>query len=96
MYRVYLGMSNISDIESNTHQGYSVASIIVNEHYDHLNKLNDIALLKLNSDVELGKTIQLACLPPLGQADYPKERNMPAMVAGWGSMIEGVFKRFIS
>lgn len=46
--------------------------------------MNDIAILKLNSEVELGKNIRPACLPM--SEYYPQKENIPAWTTGWGSL----------
>ncbi len=48
-----------------------------------LNNLNDIALIKLDSKVDLNEYIQIACLPMNVSSNYPNQNNM-SYVIGWG------------
>ena len=44
---------------------------------------NDIGLLKLTEEVQLGPNVQLACLPKKSQINFPFP-NSVAYFAGWG------------
>lgn len=50
--------------------------------------LNDIALVKLDNEVELNKRIQLACLPDSSIPVYPVQTNIPVWNVGWGRLGE--------
>lgn len=54
------------DISSSTDeadpQDYKVSQIIAHPQYDEVQKYNDIALLRLDKDVEFNKFIRPACL----------------------------------
>ena len=43
--------------------------------------INDIAIFRLNQEVQLNREIQIACLPRVHSTSYPPE-NTPARVAG--------------
>ena len=84
MYSVFLG---IHGRPSSPSGGLKVAHVIKHEDYDDINTLNDIAILKLTNNAVLGKTVQVACLPPLSNF-YPRpERTIYA--GGWGTLSVG-------
>ena len=45
--------------------------------------MNDIAILRLEKELQLTQGIQLACLPPSSPA-YPTGENIDAYAVGWG------------
>ena len=53
------------------------------ENFDQENNLNDIALIKLDSKVDLNEYIQIACLPMNVSSSYPNY-NKTSYTIGWG------------
>ncbi|CAF1030862.1 unnamed protein product, partial [Brachionus calyciflorus] len=91
-YKVYLGLHNIDGLFSGTADltGVSVmaiSNIINHENYNDATNLNDIAVIKLKNEVKYTSTIQPACLPP--SKTYKPTKNVPAWIAGWGSLSAG-------
>ena len=81
--RVALGFHSLSTIE-HLDTVYDVEAIIMHPDYrqDDPFQLNDIALLKLNRDVEFTSKIQPICLPDQSiEVDYDDNR---LLVVGWG------------
>lgn len=82
MYTVYLGLYDKSDLSSGVAK--SVKSYTIHPNYDDLNILNDIAIIKLSSKVDLNDRIQVSCLPDEDSGTYPKSFNIAAYIVGWG------------
>ncbi|CAF0860141.1 unnamed protein product [Brachionus calyciflorus] len=82
MYKLYFEVHNLSKVTSS--QVYSIKEIIAHENYDESTILNDIAILKLDKEVELNERIQLACLPNYSLELYPSDVNIKSWVQGWG------------
>merc|ERR1719309_1391451 len=84
---VALGEHNIrQDVENHKVQGIQVAEVIKRPDYNTNSIDNDIALLKLSSDVEFNDNVVPACLPTDRSQQYT---NWEAMVSGWGTTSEG-------
>ena len=66
---------------------YSVKKIVLNENFNQLNLLNDIALLILNDTVEINQHIQMTCLPDYFTTYFPKDYGIDSYIAGWGDLI---------
>ncbi|RNA18182.1 trypsin I-P1-like [Brachionus plicatilis] len=89
-YTVFLGLHDLKEIlnktspqlESGVIRG--VKKFIRHPNYNTENYLNDIAIIKLSGEVELGKNVRPACLP-LSES-YPQMANIPAWTIGWGSV----------
>lgn len=62
---------------------------IKHPNYSSETALNDIAILKLASPVDLTRTVQIACLPDESMGDYPSEYNQSVWAMGWGTTISG-------
>lgn len=79
---------------SNIHRDYFQFMIILfflykqHESYDDRTVLNDIAILKLESNAVLNNQVQVACLPPIISNNYPKASTL-AYAAGWGTLSSG-------
>ncbi|XP_040181392.1 transmembrane protease serine 4 isoform X2 [Rana temporaria] len=80
-WRVECGHARLSFLFS-----AQVAKIFVPTSYNLDHKPNDIALIKLKSDLSLSATVQPVCLP--GFDDNLKE-GTPSTVTGWGHTVEG-------
>ena len=84
---VALGEHNIvQDIENNAAQSISVEQIITRDDYNEGTIDNDIAILRLSSDVVFTDNIVPACLPTNPNLDYV---GQSATVSGWGTTSEG-------
>lgn len=89
MYRVYLGVHDKAGAMAGTDPWQSessrVRAIHVHPLFDATNKLNDVALLELDADVEASERVQPACLP-----ESTKSAPVDAwFIVGWGSLFEG-------
>lgn len=58
--------------------------LIKHPKWDENTYLNDIAIFKLEKDVNLNNKIQLACLPNVNLTSYPTSNNDPLYAVGWG------------
>ncbi|XP_025837407.1 serine protease snake-like [Agrilus planipennis] len=77
---VRLGDLDLNRVDDGSeHREYSVADIIVHENYRPPVKYNDIALLKLNREVEFSKFIRPACLWTKFSTGQDK-----VIATGWG------------
>jgi len=84
---VALGEHNIRrDIENQKVQGIQVERVIKRADYDTTSINNDIALLRLASDVQFNNNVIPACLPTDRTQQYT---NWEAVVSGWGTTSEG-------
>merc|ERR1711892_1151427 len=84
---VALGEHNIrQDIENHKVQGIKVERVIKRPDYDTTSINNDIALLRLESEVEFNSNVIPACLPTDRNQQYT---NWEAVVSGWGTTSEG-------
>ncbi|CAF1070795.1 unnamed protein product, partial [Brachionus calyciflorus] len=89
-YTVYLGIHDLKEILNNTSgrmtQGVALGidKFIRHPLYDKDNYLNDIGIIKLKNQVELGRSIRPACLPMF--ENYPLRENITAWTIGWGSI----------
>ncbi|RNA35138.1 transmembrane protease serine 12 [Brachionus plicatilis] len=83
---VYLGLHDKSDLSSGVAR--SVKSYTIHPNYDSTTELNDIAIIKLSTKVDLNDRIQVSCLPE-DESIYPKNNDISAYIAGWGRTIEG-------
>lgn len=87
MYTIYLGVHDRSDLSASGIVTKSVSKIIKHSDYDSYNTLNDIALFKLETEVELNERIQVACLPTKKSNSYPSSST--AYATGWGTLSSG-------
>jgi len=62
-------------------QAIQVESFIEHPDYDPNGKPNDIAILKLKTDIKFGDHVKPACLPTNPDDDFD---GMTAIVSGWG------------
>jgi len=84
---VAMGEHNIrQDIESHKVQGIKVERVIKRPDYDTSSINNDIALLRLASEVQFNDNVIPACLPTDRNQQYA---NWEAVVSGWGTTSEG-------
>lgn len=67
-------------------QRKKIQTILVHNNYNFVTHENDIAAVKLDSDVTLTKTIHKVCLPEATQEVVP---GSTAYVTGWGSQFYG-------
>lgn len=74
---------------------YTVEKVIVHENYSNqnLNKVNDIALIKLNSTVERTELVAPICIPTLEMAKSMQIEGTSFDVAGWGKTETGFLSR---
>lgn len=74
---------------------YPVEKIIVHEQYSfqNLNKINDIALLKLNKTVERTALVAPICIPTLEMDKALKVEESSFDVTGWGKTETGFVSR---
>ena len=75
-----------SAIETIPQQNIPVANIIMRDDYDEKNTNNDIALLRLSSDVVFNANVVPACLPTDPNNLYV---GLQAVVSGWGATSSG-------
>ncbi|KAK9878969.1 hypothetical protein WA026_003788 [Henosepilachna vigintioctopunctata] len=81
---------SLSDKEIYPHQDRLVKQIIIHPQYNSSVLYNDIALLVLESPVEIAENINVICLP-LQDADYDNSR---CLTTGWGKDVFGKEGRF--
>ncbi len=90
MYQIYLGLhDNTAALNGNNpYPGKKVLvkQVIKHPKYDDSNNLNDIAILKLASPVQLDQNVQLACLPNPNVRNYPGSTGIPTYAVGWGTL----------
>lgn len=86
MYTVYLGLHDRNRLSSAVKK--SIKSYTIHPNYNRANFLNDIAIIKLSSQVKLNDRIQVACLPEDTKM-YPKNTNINAFIVGWGTTTFG-------
>ena len=75
-----------SAIETIPQQNIAVANIIMRDDYDEQNTNNDIALLRLSSEVVFNDNVVPACLPTDPNNLYVGQQ---AVVSGWGTTSSG-------
>ena len=75
-----------SAIETIPQQNIAVANIIMRDDYDEQNVNNDIALLRLSSEVVFNDNVVPACLPTDPNNLYVGQQ---AVVSGWGTTSSG-------
>ncbi|NXU53073.1 CTRC protein, partial [Turnix velox] len=85
-YRVMLGKQVLSEENEAGSLAVGVDKIIVHEKWNSFLIVNDIALIKLDQEVQETKTIQAACLPP---ADLTLANDYPCYITGWGRLRTG-------
>lgn len=79
MYNIYLGFQDISTQDGTI---VGVSKVIQHPEFSSETLLNDLSIFKLNTSVELSKTIQIACLPL--SAGFPNKFNVTTYASGWG------------
>ena len=87
MYTVYVAAYDLDYVYDAPTQAYTVKTVLRHGSYDPVNALNDIGIIKLNSEVTLGTNVQIACLPDRKVSYYPSNVNITAYIAGWGDTI---------
>lgn len=64
---------------------FQVSRIHVHPNYSHPKRYNnDIALIRLSTDIKFGKQVQPICLPASNSED--EKLGLNATVAGWGNL----------
>uniref|UniRef100_A0A3B3UX34 Transmembrane serine protease 13b n=1 Tax=Poecilia latipinna TaxID=48699 RepID=A0A3B3UX34_9TELE len=81
-WRVYAGIVSLDKLT----QPYLVQTIVLNENYNSRTSDQDVALLKLKSQLHFADDVQPACLPLIGQ-DFPQGTS--CWTSGFGSTQEG-------
>merc|ERR1719300_165267 len=74
------------DIENHQVQGIKVERVIKRTDYDTSSINNDIAILRLSSEVQFNDNVIPACLPSDATQQYTGRQ---AVVSGWGTTSEG-------
>lgn len=92
-YTVYVGAHDLSFLSSNRPPSYptvkmAVKKVIRHSNYDKNNFLNDIAIYKLKTPVELNQYVQPACLPNPNSAIVQPTINANVFASGWGTLSE--------
>lgn len=64
-------------------QKFKMEKIIIHENFDNLTKHNDIALIRLDRNVEFSESIQAICLPKSSKVSIPGEL---LEIVGWGKV----------
>ncbi|XP_032564982.1 chymotrypsin-C isoform X1 [Chiroxiphia lanceolata] len=80
-YRVVLGKQVLSEDDEPGSVAVGVEKTIVHEKWNSFLIINDIALIKLEEEVQESDTIRAACLP---DADKILPNDYPCYVTGWG------------
>lgn len=88
---VRLGDYDIKTPNEVRHVEKRVRRVVRHRGFDMRTLYNDVAILTLNEPVEFTETIRPICLP--SGANLYSNKN--ATVIGWGSLREGIKKRFI-
>ncbi|CAF0959695.1 unnamed protein product [Brachionus calyciflorus] len=78
MLRIYIGLHDRNDI--NEKNVYSVESIIMHERFDPITFKNDVAIIRLDRDVQSSYEIGFACLGKLNQV----QPGDTVYAIGWG------------
>ncbi|RNA07917.1 chymotrypsinogen 2-like [Brachionus plicatilis] len=79
-YTIKLGI----DQSTHTKKEYTFQIDVVYIHPDYDDGLkHDLAIIKLNENIEFSPVARPICLPPVEKGDLPLERNV--VVIGWGS-----------
>ncbi|XP_055373767.1 serine protease easter-like [Condylostylus longicornis] len=73
------------------HQDFEVKDIIIHEDYDQVTVVNDIALLKLSTDVKFSDFIKIICLPTDPELANDNLVDVVLDVSGWGLTENGVY-----
>ena len=77
----------VGDTDTNrtegTEQEFHIQTIVIHQNYTHGGHANDIAMVKLQSPVDLSRpNVSVACLPLFG--DRPYNSSDTCYVTGWG------------
>ncbi|XP_068147069.1 serine protease grass-like [Drosophila tropicalis] len=89
-FQVQLGMHNLFDnncdnnVKANCPQNFGIQQIIPHEHYSATRFVNDIALLKLSTDVQFKVHINAICLPTSIELRESAKNQSHYKAAGWG------------
>lgn len=102
MYKVYLGVHDkTTAVESVggqkqqadpwSSQMSRVSRIRIHPSFDASNKLNDLAMIVLADEIEMGENVRNACLPPstLSDGRFDEATMREGWIVGWGSLFEG-------
>ncbi|XP_055609715.1 chymotrypsin-like protease CTRL-1 [Uranotaenia lowii] len=84
MFYVKLGLHNRSSPSENT-RVHEVVEVIRHSDFDERTHHNDIALLRLENDIEYSDYIQPICLWPVQRAEDDEVISSSGTVVGWGT-----------
>jgi hypothetical protein len=87
MFTIYVGMHSRDELKHAKLKAYSPAKITVHPEFDWRKIQNDLALIKLNTPIDLDARIQVACLPPSNK--MPSYQDKESWLVGWGSLGKG-------
>ncbi|KRF98266.1 uncharacterized protein Dwil_GK27851 [Drosophila willistoni] len=88
--QVRLGMHDLfnntcdNNVMANCPENFGIQQIIPHEHYSATRRINDIALLKLSTDVQFKFHINVICLPTSHELMQSAENRSYYKAAGWG------------
>jgi Trypsin len=77
-----LAEHNLKDFDKPRRKTMRIKQIVLHPSYASVQKLNDIALLRLEGGVEWNDFVQPICLPDAGDNSFD---GISATVAGWGN-----------
>ncbi|XP_078348810.1 uncharacterized protein LOC144633803 isoform X2 [Oculina patagonica] len=84
-YTVKAGGHHLGDRKTSPEQVIEAAKIFIHDNYKRQSHENDIALIKLNRKVKLGKYVSPVCLPDLAlRGNDLATPGKHGFVAGWG------------
>lgn len=82
---VFVGAHHSDDVDA---QQFHIKSVTLHEHYNMKSYVNDIALIELDSSVNLtDPKIGIICLPKNDRRNYPSDQSI-GFLAGWGRIGE--------
>jgi len=85
-YSIVAGEHSVRTAADCAEQRIDVARTILHPAYDDRTSANDIAILKLQKNLEFNRYVQPACLPA---EDYAYPPGEDVIISGWGALTEG-------